>query len=244
VRAAHAGSTLSYPRAFAACLGALAVGSVSPVRGGELVRVALARPYVERSTAGTLAATLAVESIIDSALAVLLVSGSLLGGLVPGLDGLAALALPLRRLGTVRAHLRHGVSVLGDRRALARDVVSWLTLSWTLRLASVYWFLEAFSIEGTLALAVVVVAAQGVSTLVPVTWLGAGAQQGVVVFTLSAAAGPAQAVAFSPGTQAATLLVNLAAGSLALLARSFRLRSLSAALRLRYGKPGEVSEMA
>lgn len=234
VRAAYPAARLGFPTAFGACVAAVGLSSLSPIRGGELARIVVVKPRVAGSSYATLAGTLVVETLVDVAVAGSLVVVTFAAGLVPGLGGLAVLGLSRRSLAELGARVRNGVAVLGDRRAFARGVVSWLGLSWALRITSVYFFLVAFSIDATPGTALVVVAVQCLSTLVPLTWAGIGAQQGLLVAVLASTAGAGGAVAFGVGMQAATLLLNVGAGivALAVLVRTLRWRSLAAALRL------------
>ncbi len=103
--------------------------------------------------------------------------------------------------------IRRGLSALNDPRRYARDVASWQLLAWLLRVGCVLFALRAFGIEATPTVALLVVAAQILSGVVPVAG-GAGVQQALVVLALQGHAGVAEAVAFSLGLQATVALTN------------------------------------
>lgn len=127
-----------------------------------------------------------------------------------------AIAVALRlaargRLGRLRGAItgvRAGLAGLREPRRYARDVASWQILSWGLRVGCVFFALRAFGIDATLELALLVVAAQILSSLVPVAG-GAGTQQALVVVALHGHASVSEAVAFSLGLQATVMATNI-----------------------------------
>jgi hypothetical protein len=258
VRAAHPEASLQYPVALGACLAAVGVSAVAPIRGGELLRVMLVRWRLPGTSVATLTATLAAESVLDVVVAAGLGATVIGVGLLPGLPGpgeladrvlsppaglaalgvLAVVSLAVSRLagprlGRLGAAFRQGFAAFGEPRHFVLGVASWQALAWALRLGSVFAFLLAFRIEATLATAALVLAAQLLSTLVPLTWAGLGAQQALLVLALGATAGAREVVALGVGMQAATMLVNVAAGGAALsyLAGTLRVRSLLRAVQ-------------
>jgi hypothetical protein len=221
VLAAYPGARLSYPAALTASLAALGFSSLSPVRGSEVVRVALIRPRVPDASWTTLGSTLVVESVIDAVVAAGLCVAALAAGAIPGVAGLGLVVVRRGSLASVAANARRGLAVFGNRRRLITDVVSWIGLSWVLRLAAIYWFLEAFSIDPSVTLVLTVVSVQCLASLVPVAWIGSGAQAGVLLIVLAEAAGAGPAASFVVGSQAATLVCNVALGVIAALAGGF-----------------------
>jgi hypothetical protein len=109
----------------------------------------------------------------------------------------------------------------------------WQAVSWLLRLCSVVCFLAATGIDPTLKTALLVVSYQLVLALVPVPAVAVGAQQGLLVAGLAGTTGADAALTLGIGMQATTLVVNAGVGLAALgfLARSFRPRSLRAAVQ-------------
>jgi hypothetical protein len=257
VRAAHPAEPLSYRAALVACMSALGVSSVLPVRGAELLRIALVRPRLPGASAATIAATLAAEAVLDGALAaVVLLAAASLGAApaVAGIDDLVGLAerhpalvstalLALtaaivlvrrgsRRAGELARAFRLGIAVLGSRRAVG-PVLIWQSASWLCRLGSVMCFLAAVGIDPAPRTVLLVVACQLVSALVPVPAVAAGAQHGLLIAGLAGTAGVEAALTLGIGMQATTLVVNAGVGLAALgfLAKSFRPRSLRAAVQ-------------
>ncbi len=94
------------------------------------------------------------------------------------------------------------------------------------RIASVWFFLEAFHIEATAETVVAVLAVQSLSTLLPFTPGGAGTQQAVLVFALGGAASPSAILSFSVGMQVATVVANvvLGFGAIAVMLRTLSWR--------------------
>jgi uncharacterized membrane protein YbhN (UPF0104 family) len=86
-----------------------------------------------------------------------------------------------------------------------------------LRIATAYALLAAFGLHATLRFAVLAVVIDSVSTAMPFTPGGIGAQQGLLVFALAGAAGSAQVLAYSIGAQAVILAFNVALGAAAAL---------------------------
>jgi uncharacterized membrane protein YbhN (UPF0104 family) len=116
---------------------------------------------------------------------------------------------------------------LKDRDAFLRGVVSWQAASWVARFAAVYFFLRAFHIEASLGTALTVLVVQSLSTLLPFTPGGAGAQQAVLVFALAGSGSTSALLSFSVGMQVATVLANVVVGfgAIALMLGTLRWRS-------------------
>jgi uncharacterized membrane protein YbhN (UPF0104 family) len=91
----------------------------------------------------------------------------------------------------------------------------------------VYFFLRAFHIEATLGTALTVLVVQSLSTLLPFTPGGAGAQQAVLVFALAGSGSTSALLSFSVGMQVATVLANVVVGfgAIALMLGTLRWRS-------------------
>jgi uncharacterized membrane protein YbhN (UPF0104 family) len=124
--------------------------------------------------------------------------------------------------------MRRGFAIMGAPGALGRGVMSWKVLAWVLRLGSIYFFLVAFHVPGTAWTVMLVVAAQVAASLVPLLPGNAGAQQAALVVGLAGYATAASVVALGVGMQAATGVVDLVLGGLAvgLVANGGELRSL------------------
>jgi uncharacterized membrane protein YbhN (UPF0104 family) len=242
LRAAYPHAKVPYWSAFGAYMGGVAVNAITPARGGDLVKLYLARHRVERSSYPTLGSTLVVETLFDVVVATVLLLVALQLGLLPGIPDLPA--LPAFDWSFVVAHPRiaailacvfvaglillvhwatghvtafrqkvsRGFAVMDDWRVFTTRVLSWQAASWILRVGSVYWFLEAFHIAATAETVLAVLVVQGLATTLPFTPGGAGTQQAVLVFALAGTAGRSAVLSFSVGMQLATVALNVVIG--------------------------------
>src|SRR4051812_38168814 len=221
--------------------GALGANVVLPGRIGDALRLGIVRRRVDDSSSSTIAATIVLETAIETAFSVAVVVAVLAAGRSVGslgapadavravgahrsapfvaaaLAALLAVGIHLARpwLKRVAADMRRGFSVMSAPGVLGRGVLSWKLVAWTLRLASIYFFLLAFHVPGTLWTVLLVVAAQAAASLVPVLPGNAGAQQAALVVGLAGYATAASVVALGIGMQAATGVVDLVLGGLA-----------------------------
>ncbi len=242
LQAAYPSSRVPFRSVFGAYFAGVGVNAITPARGGDLVKLYLAKHRVERSSYPTLTSTLVVETLFDFVLGTLLFLVALQQGLLPGLPDLPALpafdwsfAVEHPRLAAVLFSLllagailfvtwasRHvvafkekvmrGFVILGDGHAFVTRVVSWQALSWAFRVASVFFFLEAFHIPATPRSVLAVLVVGGLATTLPFTPGGAGTQQAVLVFALAGYASSSAVLSFSVGMQLATALVNVGVG--------------------------------
>jgi uncharacterized membrane protein YbhN (UPF0104 family) len=221
----------------------VALNAFLPARGGEVVKLALVRTRIHGSTVATVAATLALVSLLD-----LVLGAAILGGLaafgvapiripslgpVPDLAFLAIPAVLLAVLVAVRlrpararsliAHLAQGAAVLRTPGRYLRTVVPFQLAAWGCRIGVAFFVLAAFGIEAGLATAAFVVVMNGLSTVVPVPG-GVGTQQVLAAYALHGVAPLAGAVSFSVGMQVGVTTVNTLVGltALMLMLRTFR----------------------
>jgi uncharacterized membrane protein YbhN (UPF0104 family) len=218
------------------------VNSLAPARGGDVVKLYLARRQVNDSSYPTLASSLVVETLFDFVVSSILFLWAIKLGILPGLPDLPALpafdwAFVVRHpviaafIGCVliglaiigfswashhvnqfREKLAQGFAILRDRRAFLTGVVTWQAASWLARGAAVYFFLEAFHIPASVEATVTVLVVQGLSTLLPFTPGGAGTQQAVLVYAFSGTAAASTVLGFSVGMQLVTTAVNVILG--------------------------------
>jgi uncharacterized membrane protein YbhN (UPF0104 family) len=242
LRASYPATRVPYNGIFGAYLAGVGVNSISPARGGDIVKLYLAKRRVPGSTYPTLASSLVVETLLDFVVAAVILIWAIQLGVLPGLldlpripafdwtfvvehpaaaaflggvllfGALALVSWASRHVHALRAKLAQGFAVLRDRRAFVRGVVSWQAASWVARIASVWFFLEAFHIAATPETVVAVLAVQSLSTLLPFTPGGAGTQQAVLVFALGGTASASAILSFSVGMQLTTVVVNVALG--------------------------------
>jgi uncharacterized membrane protein YbhN (UPF0104 family) len=218
-------------------LGAVAANVVAPLRGGDAVRIALARRTFPEARSATVLATLAAEAVPGLIVVPLLCVAALLLGVLPVSPGLAAMVLAggavvalaawriahlvgLRRrdgrLGRVLDDLASGLRLVGSPRRFARMVGPLTVLDWTLRIVMIGCLLSAFHLGLDAAAAVAVVAIDSLTTLLPILPNGAGAQQAAVAGGLHVHVSTTALVAFSAGSQLLVGAANMLAGVLGL----------------------------
>src|ERR671923_878565 len=242
LRAAFPGARVRRRTVITAYLAGVGVNSIAPARGGDAVKLYIARHGIEGSNYATLTSTLAVETLFDFFIASLLFLWALQQGVLPSLDVLpnvpsvdwtwilreprvalgVALALAVflapfvvwlkRHLEEVRRRLAKGFAILGDRERYLREVVTWQALSWAFRFVSVWWFLKAFNVEASVRNALLVLVVQSLSTLLPFSPGGAGTQQGLTAYILRGQATTTALLSFSVGMNIATTAMNIGLG--------------------------------
>jgi uncharacterized membrane protein YbhN (UPF0104 family) len=220
---------------------------VAPFRGGDVVRVVAIRRELGRASVTTIVSTLVAETVFGAVVvAALAVSVAALGWLPPivhlpdagafefsfsarhvllavaavVLTAVAALAAAEWAAHHVRgfcAQAMAGLRILRSPARFARIVAAPQAVDWVLRIATAYAMLDAFGIHATVRFAILAVVIDSISTALPFTPGGVGAQQGLLVFALAGAAGSAQVLAYSIGAQAVILALNVALGAAAAL---------------------------
>jgi uncharacterized membrane protein YbhN (UPF0104 family) len=232
----------------AAYAAGVALNAFTPARGGEALKVLLARTRIPGSTVPTLAASLSVILVLDALLGGALVlllwtlgilpalpaapgvgSLPLAGGVAAGV--LVALLVLLRlRPGLVRrlaTRARQGFTILRTPGRYALTVVPFQLAAWCCRIGVVFLVLSAFHIDAGLATAALVVVLNGASTAVPVPG-GAGTQQVLATYALQGVVSAATAISFSLSMQVGVTMVNTTVGVLALMLLFRTVRPLAA----------------
>jgi uncharacterized protein (TIRG00374 family) len=242
LKASYPGKRVPYWGVFGSYMAGVGVNSLAPARGGDVVKLYLAKRQVKSSTYPTLGSSLVVETLFDFVVASFLFIWAIKLGILPGvpdlpalpafdwsfvirhpvlatfigsvLIGLAIIATTWasRRVNEFRLKLAMGFAILHDRRAFLAGVVTWQAASWLARGAAVWFFLEAFHIPASVQATVTVLVVQGLSTLLPFTPGGAGTQQAVLVFIFSGTAAASTVLGFSVGMQIVTTAVNVILG--------------------------------
>jgi uncharacterized membrane protein YbhN (UPF0104 family) len=235
------------------------VNAVVPARSGDVVKLVLVKHEVEGTTYTTLAPTLVVETLFDAVVASVVLIWALAAGVLPALHVLPDLptldwAWPIhnpkpflliaavwitviallvviwsRKVRDFKEQIRHGFAILYEPRRFLAQVVSWQALSWVCRIASVWFFLDAFDIPTSARNVMLVLAVQSLSTLLPFTPGGIGTQQGFLLYAFRNTDVPrSQLVSFSVGMQLATQAFTFVVGLVALLvlARTIRWKQL------------------
>ena len=249
LRAAYPELIIPRRTVLGAYLAGVGVNAVVPARGGDLIKLYLVKHRVEDTTYPTLGATLLVETLFDTVLAGSLLVWALVIGVLPSLDVLPhlpqvdwswpfrhkreaavigavwlavlllLLLIAMARVRSFKERVAQGFAILRPFRRFITQVCSWQALSWGFRVASVYFFLEAFGVPSTLHNALLVLVVQSLATLFPFTPGGVGTQQGLLVYVFDhARAGLAGSLllSFSVGMYIATTILHVFVGFVAL----------------------------
>jgi uncharacterized membrane protein YbhN (UPF0104 family) len=254
--AAYPEATVRWRSAFGAYATGVGLNSVLPARIGDVVRMYLMRHRIPGASYPTLASSLLVEAIFDTLVAAVLVAWAIHEGVFPGLDvlprlpsidwlwafhhprgaaiivalaltaGIAAVAWAARHIEAFGRRVAQGVTILRTPREYARRVLAWQLVEWSLRLATLFFFLHAFDMPATARNTLLTQATQSVSTVLPLTPAGIGTEQALLVYIFLGSAPSSVVLSFSVGMKVVLIAVNLVVGitALALMARTLRLR--------------------
>lgn len=261
VRASYPEGRLRYRSALGAYAAGVGVNSILPARGGDLVKLYLVKQRTAGARYPTLGATLVVETAFDFVVSGALLVWALSIGVLPThevysriptvdwkfalrhehltLIALAALLVAAlagflwarSRIEEFRDRVSLGFAILADRRRFVLGVLVPQAISWIFRLATLYFFLEAFRIDATLHDALLAQVVESLSTLFPATPGGAGTKQGLIVYLFRGSAISRTALlAFSVGMNIAVTVANLVLGliSIGLMARTLSFKKLRA----------------
>jgi uncharacterized membrane protein YbhN (UPF0104 family) len=246
LRAAYPSRKVPFAQISAAYLVGAGMNSVIPVRAGDAVKIFLAKRSIRRSTYPTVVSSFFVGSVFDTTAGILVFIYALTQGLLPkppelpdlpafdisfwaqhpslllftitalGIAIVVAFALLARRVEAFWDRVKQGAVVLTEPRRYLQTVASWQGVGWVLRFVSYWFFLEAFHIGGSFQNVMLVMSVQTVSTILPLTPGGAGAQQALLVATL-VGPGPIAVLTYSVGQQIAIAVWTAILGALALV---------------------------
>jgi uncharacterized membrane protein YbhN (UPF0104 family) len=248
VAASYPDATVRWRDVFCAYAAGVGANALLPGRGGDLLRLYIARHRIEGSSYPTLAATLLAETIFDSAVGIVLLAWALSAGVLPGagvlpdLPGIdwlwafhnpraaagilfvvlvVATILAITGVGKITnfwARVRQGLVILLEPRRYLREVAAWQALDWAFRLTAIFFFLRAFGMPSDLHSVFVVQVTQTLSTLLPLTPGGIGTEQALLVYTFAGAAPASDVLSFSVGVKIIIITVNVTLGTIATLA--------------------------
>ena len=221
---------------------------VLSARGGDAVRMCLAKREVPDATWPALAGTIAAEGSFEVASGVVLglvalgigVGGLhapslwLIGAVAAGSAATAVLAFRSPRLRRVVSEVGHGLAVLREPRRFARRVLPWQIAGRLLRLASLGCFLYAFGLPAAPAVVIAATVVQGSGRWLPIPGAGTAAAAAALLATLPLVTGHAvdpAAVGALAIAQPALLTVVGISVSLALLALLLGARTPRALVR-------------
>jgi len=212
VNKAYPSSKLKFRSALGAYVAGVGVNSIVPARGGDVVKMFLARQRIEGGSYFTLAPTLVVETILDFFVASCFLGWAMaIGALpvhqvyarLPDVDWkfflrhdkvtiyflvaffiilVAAVVYARSRWDDFKERVGAGFAILGDRSAFAMQVLFPQAISWIFRLGSLYFFLKAFHVPATIHNTLLVQVVDSLSTLFPASPGGAGTKQGLTEF--------------------------------------------------------------
>ena len=245
LRAAYPESDVSYSKITAAYLVGAGLNSFIPARVGDAVKIFLAKRSIRRSSYPAIVSSFFVQSVFDTSAGILVFLFALTQGLLPAapdlpnlpafeisfwaknpdlliffltalaIAAIVAFAVLARRAEQFWERVKQGVVILTDIPRYLREVAAWQGLGWVMRFFSFWFFLEAFHIGGSFENVMVVMSVQAIATLLPFTPGGAGAQQALLVATLTGP-GPIAVLTYSVGQQIAVAVWAATLGFLAL----------------------------
>jgi len=256
--AAYPAERVRWLSIYAAYAAGVGVNAIFPARAGDVVRLTMAHRAVKGSTYTTLVSSSLVLAVVDAACAIALFTWAVTQGVLPSLDVLPSLPsfdfawffehervsevlLLAVVLGVItvavwiRAHVAEfrqrvgqAFTVVRSPMRWLRSVVAWQLADWGLRLATVWFMLDAFRIEQSLRNVLLVQATQSLATLVPISPGGVGTEQAFLVYTLRGQASRSALLAFSVGMKLTLTIVNVVIGFTAILLtlRTLRFRRL------------------
>jgi uncharacterized protein (TIRG00374 family) len=254
MRAAYPAERFQWRRIWGAYFAAVGFNNVVPARGGDVIKVFLAKNSIPRSTYATVAASIYTEAPFDAVIGVFVLIFAFTQGVFPkppdfaklnafdlsflasnfrltlflitalGIAGVVVFALLSRRVVAFWERLRQGLAILRDRRRYLRQVVAFQVVAWLCRASAFWFFLDAFGIGGSVRNVGLVFGVSAVSGMIPLAPGGVGIQQALFVKVFHGAASPAQVLAYSVGQQIAIAALTAGVGLLA-LATIFRFRS-------------------
>jgi uncharacterized protein (TIRG00374 family) len=233
LRAAYPASVIKWRRIWGAYFAAVGFNNVVPARGGDIIKLFLARSSIPGSSYPTVAAAFFVEAVFDVCVGVLVLIFAFTQGVFPKppdfsklnsfdisylaahfrftlflITALAIAALVAFAMLSVRARafwtrVRQGMTILSDRPRYLREVASLQALGWLCRAAAFWFMLDAFRVGGSVTNVLLVFGVNQVAGAVPLTPGGAGVQQALLVKVFSTSAPTAVVAAYSVGQQLA-----------------------------------------
>jgi uncharacterized membrane protein YbhN (UPF0104 family) len=246
LRAAYPDRRIPFLPLGAAYLAGAGINAVVPAHAGDVTKVFLVKRQIPGSSYPAVTSSFLVQTVFDTSVGILVLFYAISQGLLPPLPRIPDLpafeisfwadhpkALLFTVLGLLLAiaiavyylahhvrrfweRVRQGVIILAEPRRYLREVAAWQGLGWLFRFAAFWFFLEAFGIGGSVGSVMLVMSVQAIANIVPFTPGGAGAQQALLVATLT---GPSRTavLSFSVGTQIAMAAWSIVLGFAAIL---------------------------
>jgi len=260
LQAAYPAERISWLRIWGAYWAAVGFNNIVPARGGDVIKLFLAKSSVPNSRYATVAAAFYVESVFDAIVGVFVLIYAFSQGVFPkppdfakldafdiswlashfhltlfllttlAILALAAFAALSSRVQAFWVNVRQGFTILRDRPRWLREVVFYQALAWLCRFAAYWFLLDAFRLGGSVHKVLLVFGVQAVAGAVPFTPGGAGVQQALLVQVFSAFAAGPVVAAYSVGQQIAITVLTAGVG-FASVFFIFRFRSFREVVR-------------
>ena len=259
MRAAYPHERFQWRRIWGAYFAAVGFNNVVPARGGDVIKVFLAKNSIPRSTYATVAATIYTEAPFDAVIGVFVLIFAFTQGVFPkppdfaklnafdlsflasnfrltlflitalAILGIVAFAVLSRRVVAFWERIRQGLTILRDRHRYLRQVVAFQAVAWLCRAGAFWFFLDAFRIGGSVGNVMLVFGVSAVSGMIPLAPGGVGIQQALFVKVFQHSASSAVVLAYSVGQQIAIAALTAGVGFIALVT-IFRFRSFKEAI--------------
>jgi len=259
MRAAYPQERFQWRRIWGAYFAAVGFNNVVPARGGDVIKVFLAKNSIPRSTYATVAATIYTEAPFDAVIGVFVLIFAFTQGVFPkppdfaklnafdlsflasnfrltlflitvlAVLGIVGFALLSRRVVAFWERIRQGLTILRDRHRYLRQVVAFQAVAWLCRAGAFWFFLDAFRIGGSVGNVMLVFGVSAVSGMIPLAPGGVGIQQALFVKVFQHSASSAVVLAYSVGQQIAIAALTAGVGFIALVT-IFRFRSFKEAI--------------
>ncbi len=246
LHAAYPDTRISFFHLAAAYLAGAGINAIVPARAGDVTKVFLVKRQIPGATYPTVTSSFLVQTIFDTSIGILVLLYAITQGLLPEpprlpripafeiafwaenprvllitvavllLGGAIGTYLLAHRVRAFWQRVRQGVVILTEPRRYMREVFAWQGVGWLFRFTAFWFLLEAFGIGGSFGNVMLVMSVQAISTIVPFTPGGAGAQQALLVATLT---GPdvTAVLSYSVGTQIAMAIWSVVLGFTAML---------------------------
>jgi uncharacterized membrane protein YbhN (UPF0104 family) len=231
------------------------VNAIVPARAGDAVRVVLAHRAIPGSTYTTIVSSTLALSVFDMTAATALLVWAITLGALPGLDVLATLerfdfawllSRPLAfelvvaglliaaalfglwirdHVANFRSRVAQAFRVFRPPTRYLTVVAPWQACDWGLRLATIWFMLDAFDIPQSLQTVLLAQVAQSSATLLPITPSGVGTEQAFLLYTLNGVAPVSLLLAYSIGARLTLTITNVVAGftAISLTLRTIRI---------------------
>ena len=126
VRAAYPGERVRRRTMFGAYVAGTGVNAIIPARGGDVVRLFLAKRRIEHATYTTLVSTSLLQTLFDFVVAGCFVLWALTQHVLPGIDVLKSPKLPALDWGWTFRHPTAGLVLVGLLLIFATALVAWI----------------------------------------------------------------------------------------------------------------------